>query len=300
MKKQDTAAFSLIRCDTEKKNARTGGALQSDAALFFAGLLAVARSRRDLDKLRLALGCQCSGRWSWRLDSRAAGSGRYFRCSASSARQSFSGASSREPSAVSSAACETLTKATGHILLPLAGAGADVALFVGILAALLGTLCAYAVRWSPTGCGLLLTVLAAALLALLRPGCSAGLMAVCPALAQLCCWQAGGADRKESVPAAFKLWRAAGSGRRSQLHCWPYRACEAAHCFPSGERLPAPHCTAPVRIRAGCAAGRGVFQFIRRTGADIMPDRHDGAADGALSARLYRRYLHRHGIWSGA
>ena len=55
------------------------------------------------------------------------------------------------------------------VLTPLAGVGADAALFVAISAALLGTLCAYAVRWSPTVCGLLLTVLSAALLALLRP-----------------------------------------------------------------------------------------------------------------------------------
>ncbi|MFR1988536.1 MAG: hypothetical protein ACLS3C_00110 [Oscillospiraceae bacterium] len=56
MKKQDTAAFSLIRCDTEKKMpALAVRAIR--AALFFAGLLAVAQgSRRDLDKLRLALG----------------------------------------------------------------------------------------------------------------------------------------------------------------------------------------------------------------------------------------------------
>lgn len=56
MKKQDTAAFSLIRCDTEKKMpALAVRAIR--AALFFAGLLAVAQgSRRVLDKLRLALG----------------------------------------------------------------------------------------------------------------------------------------------------------------------------------------------------------------------------------------------------
>ena len=42
MKKQDTAAFSLIRCDTEKKMpALAVRAIR--AALFFAGLLAVAQ-----------------------------------------------------------------------------------------------------------------------------------------------------------------------------------------------------------------------------------------------------------------
>ena len=86
---------------------------------------------------------------------------------------------------VSSAACETLTKATGHILLPLAGVGADAALFVAISAALLGTLCAYAVRWSPTVCGLLLTALSAALLALLRPDSAQVWMAACPLCAAL-------------------------------------------------------------------------------------------------------------------
>ncbi len=101
MKKQDTAAFSLIRCDTEKKMpALAVRAIR--AALFFAGLLAVAQGAAGIwtnyGWLWAAAG---AARWSgraWRLDFRAAGSGRYFRCSASSARQSFPGASSREPS----------------------------------------------------------------------------------------------------------------------------------------------------------------------------------------------------------
>lgn len=202
MKKQDTAAFSLIRCDTEKKMpALAVRAIR--AALFFAGLLAVAQG---------AAGIWTNYGWLWA----AAGAAalvwqsvvlglprRWLRavlpllclvCAAVFSGRFLAGAVT-----VSSAACETLTKATGHILLPLAGAGADVALFVGILAALLGTLCAYAVRWSPTGCGLLLTVLAAALLALLRPDAAQVWMAVCPLCAALLL-AGGAADHKESVP----------------------------------------------------------------------------------------------------
>ena len=43
MKKQDTAAFSLIRCDTEKKMPALA-VREIRAALFFAGLLAVKNS----------------------------------------------------------------------------------------------------------------------------------------------------------------------------------------------------------------------------------------------------------------
>ena len=228
MKKQDTAAFSLIRCDTEKKMpALAVRAIR--AALFFAGLLAVAQG---------AAGIWTNYGWLWAAAGAAAlvwqsvALGlprRWLRavlpllclvCAAVFSGRFLAGAVT-----VSSAACETLTKATGHILLPLAGAGADVALFVGILAALLGTLCAYAVRWSPTGCGLLLTVLSAALLALLRPRC----------------WQ-----RQACL----------------QLHCWPYRDCEAAHCFPSGERLPAPHCTGSGTNPGRLCCRKGSFPTI--------------------------------------
>lgn len=202
MKKQDTAAFSLIRCDTEKKMpALAVRAIR--AALFFAGLLAVAQG---------AAGIWTNYGWLWA----AAGAAalvwqsvvlglprRWLRavlpllclvCAAVFSGRFLAGAVT-----VSSAACETLTKATGHILLPLAGAGADAALFVAILAALLGTLCAYAVRWSPTVCGLLLTVLSAALLALLRPDSAQVWMAACPLCAALLL-AGGAADRKESVP----------------------------------------------------------------------------------------------------
>ena len=202
MKKQDTAAFSLIRCDTEKKMpALAVRAIR--AALFFAGLLAVAQG---------AAGIWTNYGWLWA----AAGAAalvwqsvvlglprRWLRavlpllclvCAAVFSGRFLAGAIT-----VSSAACETLTKATGHILLPLAGAGADAALFVAISAVLLGTLCAYAVRWSPTGCGLLLTVLAAALLALLRPDSAQVWMAVCPLCAALLL-AGGAADHRESVP----------------------------------------------------------------------------------------------------
>lgn len=106
---------------------------------------------------------------------------------------------------VSSAACETLTKATGHILLPLAGVGADAALFVAISTALLGTLCAYAVRWSPTVCG---TSGAD------KTGCGAALDGGVPAV------RGASAGRRRGRPQrirsnAFELWRAAGSGRRA-------------------------------------------------------------------------------------
>ena len=202
MKKQDTAAFSLIRCDTEKKMpALAVRAIR--AALFFAGLLAVAQG---------AAGIWTNYGWLWAAAGAAAlvwqsvALGlprRWLRavlpllclvCAAVFSGRFLAGAVT-----VSSAACETLTKATGHILLPLAGVGADAALFVAISAALLGTLCAYAVRWSPTVCGLLLTVLAAALLALLRPDAAQVWMAVCPLCAALLL-AGGAADRKESVP----------------------------------------------------------------------------------------------------
>lgn len=202
MKKQDTAAFSLIRCDTEKKMpALAVRAIR--AALFFAGLLAVAQG---------AAGIWTNYGWLWAAAGAAAlvwqsvALGlprRWLRavlpllcliCAAVFSGRFLAGAIT-----VSSSAGETLTKATGHILLPLAGVGADAALFVAISAALLGTLCAYAVRWSPTVCGLLLTVLSAALLALLRPDSAQVWMAVCPLCAALL--PAGGAaDHKESVP----------------------------------------------------------------------------------------------------
>ena len=202
MKKQDTAAFSLIRCDTEKKMpALAVRAIR--AALFFAGLLAVAQG---------AAGIWTNYGWLWAAAGAAAlvwqsvGLGlprRWLRavlpllcliCAAAFSRRFLAGAIT-----VSSSAGETLTKATGHILLPLAGVGADAALFVAISAALLGTLCAYAVRWSPTVCGLLLTVLSAALLALLRPDSAQVWMAACPLCAALLL-AGGAADRKESVP----------------------------------------------------------------------------------------------------
>ena len=202
MKKQDTAAFSLIRCDTEKKMpALAVRAIR--AALFFAGLLAVAQG---------AAGIWTNYGWLWAAAGAAAlvwqsvALGlprRWLRavlpllcliCAAVFSGRFLAGAIT-----VSSAACETLTKATGHILLPLAGVGADAALFVAISAALLGTLCAYAVRWSPTVCGLLLTALSAALLALIKPAAAQPWMAVCPLCAALLL-AGGAADHKESVP----------------------------------------------------------------------------------------------------
>lgn len=267
MKKQDTAAFSLIRCDTEKKMpALAVRAIR--AALFFAGLLAVAQG---------AAGIWTNYGWLWA----AAGAAalvwqsvvlglprRWLRavlpllclvCAAVFSGRFLAGAVT-----VSSAACETLTKATGHILLPLAGAGADVALFVGILAALLGTLCAYAVRWSPTGCGLLLTVLAAALLALLRPDSAQVWMAVCPLCAALL--PAGGAaDRKESVPMLLNygaLLAAAGVLAAALLAVPGLRSGTLFSEWGTG--FPHRIAPAPVRIRAGCAAGRGIFRVFRR------------------------------------
>ena len=299
MKKQDTAAFSLIRCDTEKKMpALAVRAIR--AALFFAGLLAVAQG---------AAGIWTNYGWLWAAAGAAAlvwqsvALGlprRWLRavlpllcliCAAAFSRRFLAGAIT-----VSSSAGETLTKATGHILLPLAGVGADAALFVAISAALLGTLCAYAVRWSPTVCGLLLTVLSAALLALLRPDSAQVWMAACPLCAAFAAGRRRGRPQRIRSN-AFELWRAAGSGRRA-CSCTAGRTGPAKRhiVFRVGNGFPHRIAPAPVRIRAGCAAGRGVFQLFRRTGADIMPDRHDGAADGALSARLYRRYLHRHGM----
>ena len=143
MKKQDTAAFSLIRCDTEKK-APALAVRAIRAALFFAGLLTAAQG---------AAGIWTNYGWLWAAAGAAAlvwqsvALGlprRWLRavlpllcliCAAVFSGRFLAGAIT-----VSSAACETLTKATGHILLPLAGVGADAALFVGILAALLGTL----------------------------------------------------------------------------------------------------------------------------------------------------------------
>ena len=133
MKKQDTAAFSLIRCDTEKKMpALAVRAIR--AALFFAGLLAVAQG---------AAGIWTNYGWLWAAAGAAAlvwqsvALGlprRWLRavlpllcliCAAAFSRRFLAGAIT-----VSSSAGETLTKATGHILLPLAGVGADAALFV--------------------------------------------------------------------------------------------------------------------------------------------------------------------------
>ena len=124
MKKQDTAAFSLIRCDTEKKMpALAVRAIR--AALFFAGLLAVAQG---------AAGIWTNYGWLWAAAGAAAlvwqsvALGlprRWLRavlpllcliCAAAFSRRFLAGAIT-----VSSSAGETLTKATGHILLPLAG-----------------------------------------------------------------------------------------------------------------------------------------------------------------------------------
>lgn len=85
MKKQDTAAFSLIRCDTEKKMpALAVRAIR--AALFFAGLLAVAQGAAGIwTNYGWLWAAQALRRWSgraWRLDFRAAGSALCFRCSA--------------------------------------------------------------------------------------------------------------------------------------------------------------------------------------------------------------------------
>lgn len=202
MKKQHTAAFSIVRSDTEKK-APALAVRAFRAALLYAGFLALAQG---------AAGIWSNYGWLWAAAGAAAllwqsaalgFTRRWLRavlpllclvCAAVFSGRFLAGAVT-----VSIAACETLTEATGHIFLPLAGTGADAALFVGVSAALLGTLCAYAVRWSPTVCGLLLTVLSAALLALLRPDAAQVWMAVCPLCAALLL-AGGAADRKESVP----------------------------------------------------------------------------------------------------
>lgn len=239
MKKQDTAAFSLIRCDTEKKMpALAVRAIR--AALFFAGLLTAAQG---------AAGIWTNYGWLWAAAGAAAlvwqsvALGlprRWLRavlpllcliCAAAFSRRFLAGAIT-----VSSSACETLTKATGHILLPLAGVGADAALFVAISAALLGTLCAYAVRWSPTVCGLLLTVLSAALLALLRPDSAQVWMAVCPLCAALLLAAAGVlAAALLAVPGLrsgtlFSEW---GTASRTALHRLRYESGQAV--LPEGE-----------------------------------------------------------------
>lgn len=201
MKKQHNAAFSLIRCDTEKK-APALAVRAIRAALLYAGLLALTQG---------AAGIWSNYGWLWAAAGAAAllwqsAAFRFTRrwlravlpllcliCAAVFSGRFLAGAVT-----VSSAACETLTTATGHMFLPLAGAGADAALFVGVSAALLGTLCAYAVRWSPTVCGLLLTVLSAALLALLRPDAAQVWMAVCPLCAAVLL-AGGAADHRESV-----------------------------------------------------------------------------------------------------
>lgn len=239
MKKQDTAAFSLIRCDTEKKMpALAVRAIR--AALFFAGLLAVAQG---------AAGIWTNYGWLWAAAGAAAlvwqsvALGlprRWLRavlpllcliCAAAFSRRFLAGAIT-----VSSSAGETLTKATGHILLPLAEVGADAALFVVISAALLGTLCAYAVRWSPTVCGLLLTALSAALLALLRPDSAQVWMAVCPLCAALLLAAAGVlAAALLAVPGLrsgtlFSEW---GTASRTALHRLRYESGQAV--LPEGE-----------------------------------------------------------------
>ena len=129
-----------------------------------------------------------------------------------------------------------------------------------------------------------------------QAGFSAGLDGGVPALRSFAAGRRRGRPQRIRSN-AFELWRAAGSGRRA-CSCTAGRTGPAKRhiVFRVGNGFPHRIAPAPVRIRAGCAAGRGVFQLFRRTGADIMPDRHDGAADGALSARLYRRYLHRHGM----
>lgn len=201
MKKQHNAAFSLVCCDTEKK-APALAVRAFRAALLCAGLLALAQG---------AAGILSNYGWLWAAAGAAAllwqsaafgSSRRWLRavlpllcliCAAVFSGRFLAGAVT-----VSSAACDVLTEATGHIFLPLAGAGADAALFVGVSAALLGALCVYAVRWSPTVCGLLLTVLSAALLALLRPD-STQVWMVCPLCAALLL-AGGAADHRESVP----------------------------------------------------------------------------------------------------
>ena len=202
MKKQHTAAFSIVRSDTEKK-APALAVRAFRAALLYAGLLTLAQG---------AAGIWTNYGWLWAAAGAAAliwqsaalgFSRRWLRavlpllcliCAAVFSGRFLAGAVT-----VSSAACDTLTESTGHIFLPLAGTGADAALFVGVSAALLGVLCAYAVRWSPTVCGLLLTALSAALLALLRPDSAQVWMAVCPLCAALLL-AGGAADHRESVP----------------------------------------------------------------------------------------------------
>lgn len=202
MKKQDIAAFCLTCCDAEKK--RPAMAMRAvRAALFYAGLLALAQG---------AAGIWTGYGWLWAAAGAAAllwqsaalgFARRWLRavlpllcllCAAVFSGRFLAGAVT-----VSAAACETLTRATGHMLLPLAGTGADTGLFVCVLAALTGVLCAYAVQWTPSGCGLLLAALFAALLALLRPETAQVWMAVCPLCAALLL-AGGAAGRKEATP----------------------------------------------------------------------------------------------------
>lgn len=299
MKKQDTAAFSLIRCDTEKKMpALAVRAIR--AALFFAGLLTAAQG---------AAGIWTNYGWLWAAAGAAAlvwqsvALGlprRWLRavlpllcliCAAVFSGRFLAGAIT-----VSSAACETLTKATGHILLPLAGVGADTALFVAISAALLGTLCAYAVRWSPTVCGLLLTALSAALLALIKPAAAQPWMAVCPLCAALLL-AGGAADHKESVPMLLNygaLLAAAGVLAAALLAvpgtAQRYIVLRMERRFQHGA---AP---APVRIRQAVLP-EGEFSNYSAAPEQTSCLTVTMEQPTALYLRrLHRRYLHRHGM----
>lgn len=202
MKKQHTAAFSIVRSDTEKK-APALAVRAFRAAALYAGFLALLQGFTGLWEscgwLMALAGLAAvvwqsivlSGKQCWL---RAALALCCLLAAAIFAKPVLAGAVS-----VYNAVCNTLTVATGQIYLPLAAQSGSAALFSGILAALLGVFCVWAVRQSPIGCGIGLSVLFAAELLVLQPQSAAGWMAAAPAAAVLLL-AGGAADHHESAP----------------------------------------------------------------------------------------------------
>ncbi len=188
------------------------------AALFFAGLLAVAQG---------AAGIWTNYGWLWAAAGAAAlvwqsvALGlprRWLRavlpllcliCAAAFSGRFLAGAIT-----VSSSAGETLTKATGHILLPLAGSGSGRGTFCGYFgSAARHALCLccplVADRLRPAADGAVCGASGAA-----QAGFSAGLDGGVPALRSFAAGRRRGRPQRIRST-AFELWRAAGSGRRA-------------------------------------------------------------------------------------
>ena len=156
---------------------------------------------------------------------------------------------------VSSAACETLTKATGHILLPLAGVGADAALFCGYFgSAARHALCLYcplvADRLRPAADGAVCGASGAD-----KTGCGAALDGGVPAVRGASAGRRRGRSQRICSD-AFELWRTAGSGRRA-CGC-------AAGCAGTAQRY--------VVLEWSAASNMALHRLRYESGQAVLPE----------------------------